>query len=406
MRRAVTAGALALLLSLVGLAFAGPAAAADAAAEQRFIDLINAERTARGLVPMVLRPEVTPVARTWTAAMIATGVLSHNPLMAEQMPSDWVRVGENVGVGGGVDALHAAFMNSPSHRANVLGDFNQVGVGVDRDLTGRMWATVNFLKAGVQAAAPTAAPAPTAGAATAPAAVGSGTSAPGACRPNANPPALAPTGATGYYVLGADGAIFNYGNAPYKGSVPDHGLRISAVLMTLTPSYDGYWIAGSDGGIFSFGDAQFHGSVPGLRLGAAVSAIDLKPTKSGNGYWILGADGGIFSFGDAQFHGSLPGVGVRNRAVRLIPTATGNGYWILGADGGIFSFGDAGYFGSVPGLGLCEALNGVQLSTSVGGNGYYVVSDRGRVFAFGDAPFLGEPAAAGAITRDIAAVRR
>jgi hypothetical protein len=424
------------VVALIGLVapLAAPAAAADETAEAQFLNLINRERAGAGMRSLVVRPEVVPVARNWTLRMAAEQNLYHNPALADQLPSDWTRFGENVGYGATVDSLHTAFMNSPGHRANVLGDFNQVGVGVDRDSRGRMWVTVDFLKSPVQVTQVVSSAA---------------SSLSGGCGPNVNPaPPSAKDGATGYYVLGSDGGIFNYGNAPYHGSVPALGLRIDAVLMTATPSQNGYWIAGRDGGIFSFGDATFYGSVPGLRLGTAVTAIDLKPTPTGKGYWILGADGGIFSFGDASFFGSLPGIGVRNRAVRLVPTPTGAGYWILGADGGIFAFGDARFFGSVPGigvratgismarnangagywilgsdggifsfgdapfygsvpgLGLCESVQGVQLSPTADGEGYYIVSDRGRVFAFGDAPFLGEPAALGAVTRDVQAVRR
>lgn len=44
-----------------------------------------------------------------------------------------------------VPHLHQAFMDSPGHRANILGDYNQVGIGVvvDGDTT---WVTVNFLQ--------------------------------------------------------------------------------------------------------------------------------------------------------------------------------------------------------------------------------------------------------------------
>jgi hypothetical protein len=426
----------------------GTASAADESVEQQFVELINADRAASGLGSLAVRSELVPVARQWSLKMIGDGALSHNPALGSQLPSGWTRYGENVGYGSSVATLHTAFMNSAGHRANVLGDYNQLGVGAERDGSGRLWVTVAFMKGALPSGVTASA---TGGTAATSGVTGttSGPGAPGSCGAVQNPPApAARNGATGYYVLGADGGIFAYGNAPYHGSVPAQGLRIDAVLMTLTPSHDGYWIAGRDGGIFSFGDAQFHGSVPGLRLGSPVTAIDLKPTPSGRGYWILGADGGIFSFGDASFHGSLPGIGVRNRAVRLVPTPTGNGYWILGADGGIFSFGDASFFGSVPGLGvratgismartasgngywilgadggmfsfgdaqffgsvpglsMCERVTGVQLSPSVGGAGYYVVSDRGRVFAFGDAPFLGEPAASGVRARDVQAVRR
>ena len=418
MRRSAVIALLAVLLSLFSFSLAAPANAADSGAEARFLSLINGERTSRGLGALSVRAEVVPVARDWTTRLMADQALSHNPQLSTLMPSDWISIGENVGYGSTADSLHTAFMNSSGHRANILGDFNQVGIGVDRDGAGRMWVTVDFMKTRTpQVAAASPSTAPTGG---------SG------------------DGATGYYVLGSNGAIYSYGNAAYKGSPVDQGLRIGAVLMTLTPSYDGYWIAGDDGGIFSYGDAEFHGSVPGLNLGARVAAIDLKPTVSGKGYWILGADGGIFSFGDAEFFGSLPGIGVHNRAVRLIPTATGNGYWILGADGGIFSFGDAEFFGSVPGLGLRatgvsmartatsngywilgddggifsfgdagfygsvpgvgQNVKGVQLSRTVGGAGYYIVSDLGRVFGFGDGPHFGEPS--GILARDIAAVRK
>ncbi len=454
MRRTVVSVLIGLVVATLGFLapLAGSASAAVEDAEHQFVDLINVERANAGLGGLVVRDEIVPIARTWTAKLIADGALSHNPALGTQLPSGWTRYGENVGFGGTVETLHQAFMDSPGHRANILGDYNQVGVGAERDSSGRLWVTVDFMKGPIPAGATqvtTASFTPPAGSGSWTGAT-SGPGAPGSCGPVQNPavPAVR-DGATGYYVLGADGGIFAYGNAPYHGSVPAQGLHIDAVLMTLTTSQDGYWIAGRDGGIFSFGDAQFYGSVPGLHLGVPVTAIDLKPTPSGHGYWILGADGGIFSFGDAQFFGSLPGIGVRNRAVRLVPTpsgngywilgadggifsfgdarffgsvpglglrstgismartATGNGYWILGADGGMFSFGDAAYYGSVPGLSMCDRVTGVQLSPSIGGAGYYVVSDRGRVFAFGDAPFLGEPASSGSVvTRDVQAVRR
>ena len=39
-------------------------------------------------------------------------------------------------------------------------------------------------------------------------------------------------------------------------------------MIGLVPTADdrGYWLIGSDGGIFTFGDAPFVGSLPGLGL--------------------------------------------------------------------------------------------------------------------------------------------
>jgi hypothetical protein len=212
------------------------------------------------------------------------------------------------------------------------------------------------------------------------------------CAYNANPKRTpSEASGAGYYVLGSDGGIFSFGNAPFLGSVPGLKLpvKVTALRLSTTKTGLGYYILGSDGGIFSFGDATFFGSVPGLNLPARVTALDLRPTRSGAGYWILGADGGVFSFGDAQFFGSLPGIGVTNKAIRLVPTPTGNGYWILGADGGVFSFGDATFFGSVPGLGINNtAVVAMAAPTSDKVNGYWVLAGDGGVFSFG-APFYG-----------------
>ncbi|MGH2703523.1 MAG: CAP domain-containing protein [Actinomycetota bacterium] len=48
------------------------------------------------------------------------------------MRGNWQALGENVGVGGDVEALHRAFMDSPGHRTNFLGDYERVGIGRER----------------------------------------------------------------------------------------------------------------------------------------------------------------------------------------------------------------------------------------------------------------------------------
>jgi uncharacterized protein YkwD len=58
--------------------------------------------------------------------------------------TNWSILGENVGVGGNVNSLHQAFMNSPAHRDNVLfGQYRHVGVGVKMD-GDTMWVTIVF----------------------------------------------------------------------------------------------------------------------------------------------------------------------------------------------------------------------------------------------------------------------
>ena len=70
-------------------------------------------------------------------------------------------------------------------------------------------------------------------------------------------------------------------------------------------SGEGYWLVGADGGVFAFGDAAFYGSEGGKRLNASI--VGMAATPDGGGYWLVGADGGVFAFGDAAFYGSEGG---------------------------------------------------------------------------------------------------
>jgi uncharacterized protein YkwD len=90
-------------------------------------------------------PQLSRAARYHTWRMLRQDLLHHTPSdILRRRVTRWVVLGENVGVGGDVDVLHQAFMNSPAHKANiVLPGFAYVGVGtVRRD--GRMWVTVIF----------------------------------------------------------------------------------------------------------------------------------------------------------------------------------------------------------------------------------------------------------------------
>ena len=124
---------------------------ATAQAEQRFVELINRDRSAAGLPALSVNSEIRTVARKWTATMISQadscnpGDLRHNPNHSEQIPRGWTRVAENVGCGQSVDSLHRAFMASPGHEANIMDpDFTDVGIGVGFDAAGDMWVTQNF----------------------------------------------------------------------------------------------------------------------------------------------------------------------------------------------------------------------------------------------------------------------
>ena len=123
-----------------------------AQAEQRFVELINRDRLAAGLPALAVNPEIRTVARNWTATMIRQadscnpGDLRHNPNFAEEVPEGWRAVAENVACGQSVESLHQLLMASSGHRANILGDFTHVGVGVGFDAAGDVWVTQNFAR--------------------------------------------------------------------------------------------------------------------------------------------------------------------------------------------------------------------------------------------------------------------
>jgi uncharacterized protein YkwD len=128
--------------------------------EIRFMDLANEERARRGLKPLRFDPLLTFVARKHSAEMRDLRFFDHkSPLTQHRTPLDrylkavpdrpeYACVGENLywstlpDVGRG----HKAFMDSPTHRDNVLyGPYDRIGVGIVRSERGEFWVTQMFL---------------------------------------------------------------------------------------------------------------------------------------------------------------------------------------------------------------------------------------------------------------------
>ena len=188
----------------------------------------------------------------------------------------------------------------------------------------------------------------------------------------------------GYWLVAADGGVFAFGDAVFRGSTGGIELDQPIVAMAADPATGGYWLVAADGGVFAF-DAPFAGSEGGQALNAPI--VGMAATADGGGYWLVARDGGIFSFGDASFRGSEGGQALNAPIVGMAATADGGGYWLVARDGGIFSFGDASFRGSEGG----QALNApiVGMAATADGGGYWLVARDGGIFSFGDAPFDG-----------------
>jgi uncharacterized protein YkwD len=323
------------------------------AAEQRFGQLINEERAAAGLRMLSFDSQLTNVARQQSAMMASQSTIFHNTQLGQIVTGPWQLLGENVGMGGTVESLHDAFMSSPHHRENVLGNYDRMGLGVTISgttiyVTEDFWATKGLSSTGAPVVDT-------------------------AARPTGN----------GYWLARADGEVFGFGDAPWLGSAGP--LAKPIVGMAATTTGKGYWLTAADGGIFAFGDAVFKGSTGGIRLNQPI--VDMTPTPTGNGYWLVAADGGIFAFGDAVFKGSTGGIRLNQPIVGMAATPSGKGYWLVARDGGIFAFGDAAYRGSTGNMRLNQPIEGMTQTWS--GNGYWLVAADGGIFGFGDARFLG-----------------
>src|SRR3954447_9013375 len=151
-RRSVAAGVVALLVTLLTATVmsSGVAQAAPGSEELDFLNRTNDARAQNGLAPLQWDEAAANVARGWSSQMAASQTLSHNGNLSNDIgntvTADWTRIGENVGYGPSVGKLQNAFMNSSGHRANVLGDYNRVGIGVVRDGKGTIWVTLDFVK--------------------------------------------------------------------------------------------------------------------------------------------------------------------------------------------------------------------------------------------------------------------
>jgi len=62
-------------------------------------------------------------------------------------------------------------------------------------------------------------------------------------------------------LLGRDGGVFSFGATRFRGSVPGTGWCSlpSSVSMTTSNTGRGYWVLAADGRLFNYGDAALYG---------------------------------------------------------------------------------------------------------------------------------------------------
>lgn len=106
--------------------------------EFKMLNLVNEERTKRGLKPLQWDAQLLPVARAHSQDMFVRGYFSHYTLEGkdpfDRMKSAGIKyysAGENLALGPTLSICHEGLMNSPGHRANILNpSYGRVGIGI------------------------------------------------------------------------------------------------------------------------------------------------------------------------------------------------------------------------------------------------------------------------------------
>jgi hypothetical protein len=135
------------------------------------------------------------------------------------------------------------------------------------------------------------------------------------------PARVPPPHGKGYWLIAKDGGVFDFGDAKFYGSTYTYGitglkgskpLAAPIVGAAASPNGGGYYLVAADGGVFDFGNAKFDGSAYSIGytgLGGSKPlpspVASIAPNPDGKGYWAITQGGNVFAFGGAA---SLPSV--------------------------------------------------------------------------------------------------
>ena len=125
-----------------------------ASPERQLFESTNRERLAHGLPALHWNDALAVAARKHAGAMARQDALSHQfpgepslPSRVKQAGAYFVWLSENVALGPNASTIHAEFVKSPQHRANILDtDMNVMGIGIV-ERNGQLFAVEDFSKA-------------------------------------------------------------------------------------------------------------------------------------------------------------------------------------------------------------------------------------------------------------------
>ena len=118
---------------------------------EEIVALVNEARRPARLGALAPDTTLQRLAQRQAERMARAGRIFHNASLGKQMlgGSTWTQFGENVAAGPSIAEVHVGLLNSPHHRANILGDFTHVGAAVVHTSDGYFYVAEVFGKAGV-----------------------------------------------------------------------------------------------------------------------------------------------------------------------------------------------------------------------------------------------------------------
>lgn len=141
-----------ICLLLPGSPQGGPSDAEADRLNNQLLEAHNKERADAKLPPLAIDPKLTEAARRHAADMAEHEKMTHEG--SDGSPPDervkragyhFVRTGENVAAGQKtVEQVLESWMNSPGHKANILGEFTQIGAARAVDESGEPYWCVEF----------------------------------------------------------------------------------------------------------------------------------------------------------------------------------------------------------------------------------------------------------------------
>lgn len=121
--------------------------------QRQALKLLNDDRKKRNLAPLQFNSHLSKLAESYARDMIDREFFSHrNPEgqspfeRMQEKQITFTYAGENIAFNDSVYSAQQAFMHSPTHKANILSpNYTQVGIGVVKSSTGRIYVVQEFI---------------------------------------------------------------------------------------------------------------------------------------------------------------------------------------------------------------------------------------------------------------------